>query len=49
MVAAGADTVCEVYDPDHPLSSSYGDIHINSFCHAWSCTPVYFLRVRGLR
>lgn len=48
MVNAGADTFWEVYDPDHPLSSPYGDIHINSFCHAWSCTPVYFLRARGL-
>jgi hypothetical protein len=48
MVNAGADTFWEVYDPDHPLSSPYGDIHINSYCHAWSCTPVYFLRARGL-
>jgi alpha-L-rhamnosidase len=44
MVAAGADTFWEVYDPAQPLSSPYGDIHINSFCHAWSCTPSYFLR-----
>jgi alpha-L-rhamnosidase len=48
MIAAGADTFWEVYDPDHPLSSPYGDIHINSYCHAWSCTPTYFLRARGL-
>ncbi len=48
MVAAGADTFWEIYDPDHPLSSPYGDIHINSYCHAWSCTPTYFLRTRGL-
>ena len=44
MVEAGADTFWEVYDPAQPLSSPYGDIHINSFCHAWSCTPSYFLR-----
>jgi alpha-L-rhamnosidase len=44
MVAAGADTFWEVYDPAQPLSSPYGDIHINSYCHAWSCTPSYFLR-----
>ena len=44
MVQAGADTFWEVYDPAQPLSSPYGDIHINSFCHAWSCTPAYFLR-----
>jgi len=48
MVNAGADTFWEVYDPDHPLSSPYGDIHINSYCHAWSCSPVYFLRACGL-
>ncbi len=44
MVKAGADTFWEVYDPAQPLSSPYGDIHINSFCHAWTCTPSYFLR-----
>jgi alpha-L-rhamnosidase len=44
MVEAGADTFWEVYDPAQPLSSPYGDIHINSYCHAWSCTPSYFLR-----
>lgn len=48
MVKAGADTFWEVYDPAHPLSSPYGDIHINSYCHAWSCTPAYLLRSRGL-
>jgi len=48
MVTAGADTFWEVYDPEHPLSSPYGDIHINSYCHAWSCTPTYFLRKVGL-
>jgi len=49
MVEAGADTFWEVYDPSQPLSSPYGDIHINSFCHAWSCTPSYFLRSGQLR
>jgi hypothetical protein len=44
MVEAGADTFWEVYDPNHPLNSPYGDIHINSYCHAWSCTPAWFLR-----
>jgi alpha-L-rhamnosidase len=44
MVELGADTFWEVYDPAKPLSSPYGDIHINSYCHAWSCTPSYFLR-----
>lgn len=49
MIAAGADTFWEVYDPAQPLSSPYGDIHINSFCHAWSCTPAYLLRSGRLR
>ena len=49
MVSAGADTFWEIYDPEHPLSSPYGDIHINSYCHAWSCTPTYFLRVSELQ
>jgi len=44
MVAAGADTFWEIYDPAQPLRSPYGDIHINSYCHAWSCTPSYLLR-----
>ncbi len=45
MVGAGADTFWEVFDPANPLSSPYGDIHINSYCHAWSCTPAYLLRM----
>ena len=45
MVNAGADTFWEIFDPANPLSSPYGDIHINSFCHAWSCTPSYLLRL----
>ncbi|MBB6252963.1 glycoside hydrolase [Nitrospirillum iridis] len=48
MVKAGADTFWEVYDPAQPLSSPYGDIHINSYCHAWSCTPTYFYRSRAM-
>jgi hypothetical protein len=44
MVQAGADTFWEVYNPADSLSSPYGDVHINSFCHAWSCTPAYLLR-----
>jgi hypothetical protein len=47
MVAAGADTFWEVYDPANPLHSPYGDIHINSYCHAWSCTPTYLFRTRN--
>jgi alpha-L-rhamnosidase len=48
MLAAGADTFWEAYAPDEPLLSPYGDHHINSYCHAWSCTPSYFIRGRAL-
>jgi hypothetical protein len=48
MVRAGVDTFWEAYDPENPLVSPYGDRHINSYCHAWSCGPSYLLRGRGL-
>ncbi|MDE1163377.1 MAG: hypothetical protein PW792_15750 [Acidobacteriaceae bacterium] len=44
MVHAGADTFWEVFDPKNSKASPYGDVHINSFCHAWSCGPAYLLR-----
>ena len=44
MLKAGADTFWEAYSPDNPRIAPYGDFHINSFCHAWSCTPSYLLR-----
>ena len=48
MVNAGADTFWEVYDPANPMLSPYGDPLINSYCHAWSCTPAWLLRSGGL-
>ena len=45
MLAAGADTFWEYFDPRDCRASPYGDVHNNSFCHAWSCTPAYLLRV----
>jgi hypothetical protein len=44
MVRAGASTFWEVYDPADPLLSPYSDHHLNSYRHAWSCTPSYFIR-----
>jgi alpha-L-rhamnosidase len=44
MVKKGADTFWEVYDPKNDLLSPYGFYPVNSYCHAWSCTPVYFIR-----
>ncbi|MDD6210770.1 MAG: glycoside hydrolase [Bacteroidales bacterium] len=45
MIDKGADTFWEVWDPTDEKLSPYGDHIINSYCHAWSCTPVYFLRM----
>ena len=43
MVKKGADTFWEVYDPNNDKLSPYGFYPMNSYCHAWSCTPVYFI------
>lgn len=44
MVQLGADTFWEYYVPDNHLFSSYnGYTLLNSYCHAWSCTPIYFI------
>ena len=43
MVNKGADTFWEVYDPNNDALSPYGFFPMNSYCHAWSCTPVYFI------
>ena len=44
MVKKGADSFWEVYCPDDEWLSPYNDVMIHSFCHAWSCTPSYFIR-----
>ena len=44
MLDQGADTFWELYDPENPDVSPYGGTIINSYCHAWSCAPAYFLR-----
>ncbi len=44
MVNKGADTFWEVYDPANDFLSPYNFYPVNSYCHAWSCTPVYFIR-----
>ncbi|MBO5998324.1 MAG: hypothetical protein J6P87_01410 [Lachnospiraceae bacterium] len=44
MVKEGADTFWELYNPDNPDESPYGGTIVNSYCHAWSCAPAYFLR-----
>ena len=44
MLDLGADTFYEVHVPGDPDFSPYNDRMINSMCHAWSCTPSYFIR-----
>ena len=44
MINLGADTFWEAFDPVDPLASPYGNMQVNSFCHAWSCTPAWLLR-----
>ena len=44
MVEKGADTFWEVYDPKNEYLSPYNFYPVNSYCHAWSCTPVYFIQ-----
>lgn len=48
MLELGADTFWEAYIPDDLDFSPYEDRMINSLCHAWSCTPSYFIRKYGL-
>ena len=44
MISLGADTYWEAFDPDQPNYSPYGSPIVNSYCHAWSCTPVYLIK-----
>jgi len=44
MLDEGADTFWELYNPENPNESPYGGTIVNSYCHAWSCAPAYFLR-----
>ena len=43
MLSAGADTFWECWDPNDPERSPYGGGAVNSYCHAWSCTPAFLL------
>jgi alpha-L-rhamnosidase len=44
MIRKGADTFWEVYTPGDDFASPYKSHLMNSYCHAWSCTPTYLLR-----
>nr|MCR5606620.1 hypothetical protein [Treponema sp.] len=43
MIKRGADTFWEAFEMDNPEYSPYGSPIVNSYCHAWSCTPVYLV------
>lgn len=44
MIQQNADTFWEIWNPEDPDASPYGGTIVNSYCHAWSCSPSYFLR-----
>lgn len=48
MIRDGADCFWELYNPENKKESPYGSNIINSYCHAWSCTPTYFIRKYGI-
>jgi hypothetical protein len=45
MLDAGADTFWECFDLLDARRSAYRNCRNNSYCHAWSCTPGYLLRI----
>jgi len=42
LVDFGFDCCPEIFNPDDHLESPYYAPEINSACHAWSCTPIYW-------
>ena len=43
MIKLGADTFWEAFKPEDLDFSPYGSPILNSYCHAWSCTPAYLI------
>lgn len=43
MVRLGFDCCPEVWNPENHFESPYNAPEINSACHAWSCTPAYWI------
>lgn len=43
MIRLGADTFWEAFKPEDLEFSPYGSPILNSYCHAWSCTPAYLI------
>ncbi len=45
MVEKGFDCCPEIFNPHNEFESPYDAPEINSACHAWSCTPAYWITV----
>ncbi len=43
MIECGYDCCPEVFNPENQMESPYNAPEINSACHAWSCTPIYWI------
>ncbi len=43
IVEKGFDCFPEIFNPQNDFESPYGAPEINSACHAWSCTPAYWI------
>lgn len=44
LVDFGFDTCPEIFNPADHMESPYSAPELNSACHAWSCTPIYWIR-----
>ncbi len=45
IAEAGFDTCPEIFNPQNDFESPYNAAEINSACHAWSCTPAYWINI----
>ena len=45
IIECGYDCCPEIFNPENEFESPYNAPEINSACHAWSCTPAYWLSV----
>jgi hypothetical protein len=43
LVRLGFDRCPEIFDPNNHFDSPYDAPEFNSACHAWSCTPAYWI------
>jgi len=45
ILDTGLDCCPEIFNPANEFESPYNAPEINSACHAWSCTPAYWIRL----